>query len=124
MMRTNSHGSVVSVDEVKLATEDLPQSPPPVISEEPQAEAAGEEKTADFRRDRPPAASLTPPEIFPRLPGDEVKEIDMDATPKPKDTEQSDTDPDPTPRPPASRAQSHAMASPSPERRQQGPSTL
>jgi len=93
MMRTNSRGSVVSVDDITTATDILPSSPPPVISEESYLEAS---PGIDAK------ISLTPPEMFPRLPGASIEEIDMDApeaaTPKPIHPAES-PDPDPTPRP-------------------------
>ncbi|OJD29849.1 agc protein kinase [Diplodia corticola] len=105
MMRTNSHGSVVSVEEM-AAVDSLSASPPPVISEEQsvddsQVEAAPvtPAKAGGDETDRPEQASLsiTPPEMLPHLPGNAVKEIEMDteATPKAPHTE---PDPDPTPK--------------------------
>jgi serine/threonine-protein kinase RIM15 len=84
MLRTNSRGSVVSVEDIS-STDVLLNSPPPAIAEEPS-----EQKTF----------SLTPPELFPRLPGAAVEEIEMDSsvintTPPHHDS----PDLDPTPRP-------------------------
>jgi serine/threonine-protein kinase RIM15 len=86
MMRTNSRGSVISVDDIADTT--LTSSPPPAITEENE----GFVETSDF-----PPVSLTPPEIFPRTPGDTIKDIEM-TTPKMSPLIDSDTDPDPTPR--------------------------
>jgi serine/threonine-protein kinase RIM15 len=86
MLRTNSRGSVVSVEDISI-TDVLPNSPPPMIAEEPA-------ETKTF--------SLTPPELFPRLPGAAVEEIEMDpsvTTPKPPHHDTESPDPDPTPRP-------------------------
>lgn len=105
MMRTNSHGSVVSVEEM-AAVENLNASPPPAISEEqsiddPQVEAPPEtpaKKEGDEKEKSDMAnISITPPEMLPPLPGNAVKDIEMDtdATPKASHTE---PDPDPTPK--------------------------
>ncbi|OMP87635.1 Serine/threonine-protein kinase RIM15 [Diplodia seriata] len=104
MMRTNSHGSVVSVEEM-AAVDSLSASPPPAISEEQciddsQAEAAPVTPAKmEDEVEQPEKASLTitPPEMLPHLPGNAVKEIEMDtdATPKASHTE---PDPDPTPK--------------------------
>jgi serine/threonine-protein kinase RIM15 len=87
MLRTNSRGSVISVEDIHSTLDiTLPSSPPPAITEVPREEDK---------------ATLTPPEMFPRLPGTGSEEIDMDAeditTPKPSSYKA--TDPDPTPRP-------------------------
>ena len=62
-------------------------------------------------------ATLTPPEIFPRLPGGDSEEIDMDAeeitTPRPAPQDKS-PDPDPTPRPSTAGLPSIGESSPSP----------
>jgi serine/threonine-protein kinase RIM15 len=67
MMRTNSRGSVVSASDIQLQEGDT--TVPPTIAENPDAT---ETHTAS-----------TPPEIFPKMPGDQVEEVDMDATPRP-----------------------------------------
>ncbi|GAB7348004.1 hypothetical protein MBLNU459_g5501t1 [Dothideomycetes sp. NU459] len=89
MLRTNSQGSVVSGEDLmgSQALRSTPRSahPEAAISEELQAELAAEVLSG----------GLTPPEIF-SVPGDNVEEIDMDATPKPQHT--AEPDPDPTPR--------------------------
>ena len=95
MMRTNSQGSVVSGEDIGntshaefFSTEATPGDPP--IAEEPAAELEAEGK-------------ITPPTIFPPLPGDHVETInlpihDPDATPRPQHTHEQDPDPDPTPK--------------------------
>lgn len=105
MMRTNSHGSVVSVEE--MVTADTLNTPPPVISEEQtnadsQAEAApgtpaNKAENGEEGGQCKANISITPPEMLPHLPGNAVKEIEMDteATPKASHTE---PDPDPTPK--------------------------
>ena len=92
MMRTNSRGSVISVDDV-IADTTLASSPPPAISEERIAE----ENEGLLRTDDFPPVSLTPPEIFPRAPGTAVQDIKME-TPKASTKQDSESDPDPTPR--------------------------
>jgi serine/threonine-protein kinase RIM15 len=89
MLRTNSRGSVISVEDASSAADTaLPSSPPPVIKEQPREEDK---------------ATLTPPEMFPRLPGTGSEDFDMIAeditTPKPASHDSPDPDPDPTPRP-------------------------
>ncbi|KAF2787023.1 putative response regulator receiver RIM15p [Melanomma pulvis-pyrius CBS 109.77] len=91
MMRTNSRGSVISVDDIADTT--LASSPPPAITEERIAE---ENEGLIDAHDVPPV-SLTPPEIFPRAPGTAVQDFQME-TPKASATHASDSDPDPTPR--------------------------
>ncbi|KAF1975337.1 serine threonine protein kinase-like protein [Bimuria novae-zelandiae CBS 107.79] len=92
MMRTNSRGSVISVEDFAANESTLPSSPPPAISED---------RTAEEREDGShiPTATLTPPEIFPRVLGKEVAhvEINMD-TPKANQNLADESDPDPTPR--------------------------
>lgn len=93
MMRTNSQGSIVSGEEM-LASHAISTPPNPTIAEE-EASQVG----------------LTPPEVFPRRPGHQVEDFDMDATPKhqymaessdpgptPKGHQVTTPDPDPTPR--------------------------
>ncbi|KAF2498454.1 putative response regulator receiver RIM15p [Lophium mytilinum] len=89
MLRTNSRGSVISVEDL-AAADTLASSPPPSISEDRAAEEQSL-TTPDVK----PFSITTPPEIFPRVPGDEVEDIDMDATPKPQiaDTEDLDRTP-------------------------------
>ncbi|KAJ4296297.1 rim15, signal transduction response regulator [Kalmusia sp. IMI 367209] len=92
MMRTNSRGSVISVEDVAANESTLPSSPPPVISEDRSAEER--ENMAQV-----PAATLTPPEIFPRAPGKEVAEVEIDMeTPKANQKQEEEPDRDPTPR--------------------------
>ena len=69
MMRTNSRGSVISTSEHAL--KDGRTSPTLGIAEQ-------------LNQDHDPlTATITPPEIFPRAPGDTVAEVNMDDTPKP-----------------------------------------
>ncbi|KAF2187129.1 putative response regulator receiver RIM15p [Zopfia rhizophila CBS 207.26] len=89
MMRTNSRGSVISVDDIAAPESILASSPPPAITEERGAE----EREATLS----PPVSLTPPEIFPRVPGEEVQDIEME-TPKASERQATEPDPDPTPR--------------------------
>jgi serine/threonine-protein kinase RIM15 len=88
MMRTNSRGSVISVEDIAHPDSTLASSPPPAITEDQHAE----EREADI-----PPVSLTPPEIFPRAPGGAVEEIEME-TPKASEKQAATPDPDPTPR--------------------------
>ena len=88
MLRINSRGSVVSPSENRIPTRSRPASPPtPAL-------------TKDILIGEPPnPATLTPPEIFPKKPGDEIKDIDMDRTPTPQvPGSESLPDPDPTPK--------------------------
>ena len=93
MMRTNSRGSVISVEDVAANESMLPSSPPPAITED---------RTGEEREDalHVPAATLTPPEIFPRAPGNAVAEVEIDPleTPKANQKAAEESDPDPTPR--------------------------
>lgn len=92
MMRTNSQGSIVYADELPLGTPTMQVEQEHSIAEEPAAELEATGK-------------LTPPQLFPRIPGDHAEVIDMDAnvseadpnaTPRP--VYNSEPDPDPTPR--------------------------
>ncbi|KAF1999323.1 putative response regulator receiver RIM15p [Amniculicola lignicola CBS 123094] len=92
MMRTNSRGSVISVEEFAAPDTTLASSPPPAISEDIAAE---ETATSEI-----PPVSLTPPEIFPKQSGGgDVHDIEME-TPKAslKTANSEEIDPDPTPR--------------------------
>ncbi|KAF2754289.1 putative response regulator receiver RIM15p [Pseudovirgaria hyperparasitica] len=89
MMRTNSHGSVISVEEIK-DTVDVPSSIPPCITEE-----INPLETSKTPKQQ---VSMTPPEIFPPRPGDNVQIIDMDATPKAVQTDLLEISPMPTPK--------------------------
>tara|TARA_R110002003_G_scaffold206_7_gene15793 strand:+ start:59 stop:5359 length:5301 start_codon:yes stop_codon:yes gene_type:complete len=101
MMRTNSRGSVISVDDIGVPDSALPSSPPPAITED----RAAEEREANLSSPQGMPVSLTPPEIFPAAPGDAVAEFSMETakpsiqseatTPK---QEGSTPDPDPTPK--------------------------
>jgi serine/threonine-protein kinase RIM15 len=102
MMRTNSRGSVISVEDIGVPDSALPSSPPPAITED----AAAEEREGNLALPQVPPMSLTPPEIFPVAPGDNVAEIRMQ-TPKtsiqsevttPIQDEATTPDPDPTPK--------------------------
>ncbi|KAF3033060.1 rim15, signal transduction response regulator [Didymella keratinophila] len=96
MMRTNSRGSVISVETDMGASESaLASSPPPAITED----AAAEEREANLTTPGVPHMSLTPPEIFPAVPGKDSVEFDMDAVGTPKQGSGAVTpDPDPTPK--------------------------
>ncbi|GME25348.1 PAS domain-containing protein [Neofusicoccum parvum] len=104
MMRTNSHGSVVSVEEM-ASVDTLNTSPPPAISEEQtsddsQVEATPEtpaDKTGDQDTEIKGNVSITPPEMLPHRPGNAVKEIEMDTDATPK-ASHMEPDPDPTPK--------------------------
>lgn len=112
MLRTNSRGSVVSVEEI-TPEDKLSKSPPPAITEKPQTEdveALAEQVESVKLEEEAQQGTLTPPEIFPRLPGEHSEDVDMEpaeaTTPRPalsKASSDSDTnpspDPDPTPRP-------------------------
>jgi serine/threonine-protein kinase RIM15 len=84
-MRTNSRGSVVSVNDMPGAAS---VALPPVIGEElpPASQISG--------------ASLTPPELF-TTPGKNVSEIDLNETPRPLQPLYDQTDEEPTPRAPS-----------------------
>jgi serine/threonine-protein kinase RIM15 len=103
MMRTNSRGSVISVEDIGVPDSTLPSSPPPAITED----SAAEEREGNLALPQVPPMSLTPPEIFPAAPGDKVAEFRMQ-TPKASihsevttpihEDEATTPDPDPTPR--------------------------
>lgn len=97
MMRTNSRGSVISVEDISAPDSTLPSSPPPAITEDRIAE----EREASLSTPDAPPVSLTPPVLFPAAPGDAVAEFVM-TTPKPttpnREDEITTPDPDPTPR--------------------------
>jgi serine/threonine-protein kinase RIM15 len=103
MLRTNSRGSVISMEDTPgiCDTTTLPSSPPPAITELPKEEDK---------------ATLTPPVVFPRLPGTGSEEIDMDSdeitTPRPLPYDSPD--PDPTPRPSNAGLPAIGESSPSP----------
>ncbi|KAH7379146.1 hypothetical protein DE146DRAFT_304991 [Phaeosphaeria sp. MPI-PUGE-AT-0046c] len=100
MMRTNSRGSVISVDDIGVPDSALPSSPPPAITED----RAAEERESNLPLPEVPPMSLTPPEIFPAAPGHTVAEFSM--TPKSSTPGEATTpvqnattpDLDPTPR--------------------------
>jgi serine/threonine-protein kinase RIM15 len=98
MLRTNSHGSVVSVEDGSILSslDALPSSPPPAIAEDPGYEDCEQEM------DQAVPALGTPPEIFDKEPGNEVRtfvEEDANLTPKPLAAHTDIVDFDPTPRP-------------------------
>jgi serine/threonine-protein kinase RIM15 len=100
MMRTNSRGSVISVEDIGVPDSALPSSPPPMITEDTAAEEYEGRLSAAVEI---PPVSLTPPVIFPESDaGDGVANFLMDAdaaTPKAQKDEAPITpDPDPTPR--------------------------
>jgi len=83
MMRTNSHGSVVSTSDLTHNADTV--DPPPTVTEEQPA-------ASDIT-----GASLTPPEVF-TSPGDQVKNFEtMETTPKGSLSALDDSD-EPTPR--------------------------
>lgn len=86
MLRTNSRGSVISVEDL-AAADTLASSPPPSIIED----RAAEEQSLAAPETKQPSIT-TPPVIFPRIPGDEVEDIDMDATPRPLSVGAEDPD--------------------------------
>ncbi|GAB7342401.1 hypothetical protein MBLNU457_g0615t1 [Dothideomycetes sp. NU457] len=89
MLRTDSQGSVISAEEVDGVMRD--KSVPRSVMEEPEGppELVGPAKVVEAN------GHLTPPQLFPMAPGNDTKEIDMDATPRPQG---GDHDPDPTPK--------------------------
>ncbi|KAF2019886.1 putative response regulator receiver RIM15p [Aaosphaeria arxii CBS 175.79] len=97
MMRTNSRGSVISVEDIAPPDTTLASSPPPAITEDRHAE----EREAQLSGYDVPPVSLTPPEIFPQAPGDQAQDIALDTTPR-ASMQANDPDPDPTPRAKAS----------------------
>ena len=112
MMRTNSQGSVISVEERASSTlEAYPSgsSPPPVITEDSMAEDLAsmtlqeqqqqQREYNDIEIFNQGQKSVTPPEkSAPLMMNDTegLRSADMDVTPKP--THVMDIDPDPTPR--------------------------
>jgi len=80
MMRTNSRGSVISVEDT---AQPPPPSPPPAITEERVAE----EREARLDTLKAPPVSLTPPEVFsPSAHGDAVANFEI-KTPKASSSE-------------------------------------
>ncbi|XP_014555307.1 hypothetical protein COCVIDRAFT_102806 [Bipolaris victoriae FI3] len=92
MMRTNSRGSVISVEDPGQPDSTLPSSPPPMITED----RAAEEYEGSLPTSGSAPSLLTPPVIFPEQPGDDVEEFVME-TPKAQ-KEAASPDPDPTPK--------------------------
>ncbi|KAK5131760.1 hypothetical protein LTR08_000591 [Meristemomyces frigidus] len=97
MMRTNSQGSVISLEDV-VALQDAARA----ARDETDRHSIMDDTAAEVEA----AGHLTPPEMFPRQPGHHTEIIDMDdhrsaledlqATPKPHHT--GEPDPDPTPK--------------------------
>lgn len=99
MMRTNSRGSVISVEDLSMHDTNLPSSPPPAISED----RAGEELEGRLNTlDTPSKVLRTPPEIFNK-PGGAVAEFSMETPRAPIQKDVTTPDPDPTPRATASK---------------------
>jgi serine/threonine-protein kinase RIM15 len=105
MMRTNSRGSVISIDHMEAPDSALSSSPPPPLTED----LAAEEREMHLATPEVPPMSLTPPEIFPEVPGRAVASFAMETnktpiqsggtTPKATPIREASTpDPDPTPR--------------------------
>lgn len=92
MMRTNSRGSVISVEDPGQPESTLPSSPPPMITED----RAAEEYEGSLATPQVAPMSLTPPVIFPEQPGDDVEEFIMETPKAQKDA--TSPDPDPTPK--------------------------
>jgi serine/threonine-protein kinase RIM15 len=92
MMRTNSRGSVISVEDVGQTDSALPSSPPPMITEDPAAEE--HESSLDAPTVAP--VLLTPPVMFPEEPGDDVADFVIETPKSHKDA--TSPDPDPTPK--------------------------
>ncbi|KNG44587.1 serine threonine protein kinase [Stemphylium lycopersici] len=92
MMRTNSRGSVISVEDPGQPESTLPSSPPPMITED----RAAEEYEGSLATPQVAPMSLTPPVIFPEQPGDDVEEFVMETPKAQKDA--TSPDPDPTPK--------------------------
>lgn len=91
MMRTNSRGSVISVEDIGHPDTTLPSSPPPMITEDRVAE----EREGGLATPGVPQMALhTPPEIFPAIPGDAVADFAME-TPRASDVTTPDLDPTP-----------------------------
>lgn len=94
MMRTNSRGSVISVEDISIHDSNLPSSPPPAISED----RVGEELEGRLNTpDTPSKVLRTPPEIFD-APGGAVAEFSMETPRAPIQKDATTPDPDPTPR--------------------------
>ncbi|KAI9838638.1 MAG: hypothetical protein M1819_004952 [Sarea resinae] len=94
MMRTNSRGSVISMED--MAARGSTSSPPPAIKED-----VGGEKIAR-QQSRQSHHSLTPPEVLSRAPAGKTWDVDLDTTPKPPSRESLERDDEPTPRAPSS----------------------
>ncbi|KAK4988086.1 rim15, signal transduction response regulator [Elasticomyces elasticus] len=103
MLRTNSEGSVVSGDGLH-SSQTLTSPLQPIISES----VIDEER--EERADHMITGHITPPEIFPRLPGEKVVDIvnEVDATPRLQQSQHADREYDPDPTPRASTSPSYA----------------
>ncbi|KAH0556112.1 hypothetical protein GP486_005952 [Trichoglossum hirsutum] len=89
VMRTNSRGSVISGSGVSAM--EGGGSPPGSVAEATSSEETWTEVQA----------SITPPVMFPKVPGDTVLDFDMNSTPKPSSrASQEVIDEEPTPRAP------------------------
>jgi serine/threonine-protein kinase RIM15 len=97
MMRTNSHGSVVSVDATCVPADLGPAAHPPTISENRFAEEQAVEMPLDDDCPEGPQVSVTPPEVFSPEPEEQIEVEPEVTTPKPLTTPENQ-DPDPTPR--------------------------
>ncbi|KAK5005422.1 hypothetical protein LTR28_007742, partial [Elasticomyces elasticus] len=106
MLRTNSEGSVVSGDGFH-SSQTLTSPLQPIISESVIDEEREERKE---RVDHMMTGHITPPEIFPRLPGEKVVDIvnEVDATPRLQQSQHADREYDPDPTPRASTSPSYA----------------
>jgi serine/threonine-protein kinase RIM15 len=89
MMRTNSRGSVISVEDPGQPESTLPSSPPPMITED----RAAEEYEGRLSASGAAPTLLTPPVIFPEQPGDDVEEFVMETPKAQKETTSPDPDP-------------------------------
>ncbi|KAI9740396.1 MAG: rim15, signal transduction response regulator [Cirrosporium novae-zelandiae] len=84
MMRTNSHGSVISGYEEDHPSKEL-STPPSTIPPETSAKS-----------------KMTPPEMLRKELGEKLADIDMDTTPRPPSNIEMKEDDEPTPRPKSS----------------------
>jgi serine/threonine-protein kinase RIM15 len=102
MMRTNSRGSVISVEEISTENK-IAKSPPSAITEDGKVEDETEKKAVSETETN--HGGLTPPEIFPRRPGEHIEDVEMEPAELTTPTsvlglsEAVSPDLDPTPRP-------------------------
>ena len=106
MMRTNSRGSVISASEENIAAikEHCISSPSTNIMEVDETavlEGGVQSMEIHDKVEKKSEGHITPPVLFPRRPGDEVKDvIDMDITPRPRSAAAiAEAEDEPTPRP-------------------------